>query len=409
MQHSSGMARTVCTERWELDVPAHVTEDSPLVCIPTIHPRGDQRIVRCAQVALNSGYRVKFVWLGQGTPSVDTAIEELLLPPARSFVQRALKLGRLARLGAAARADIWHIHDFYMLPHALRWHRKSGRPVVYDVHEYYARYYSEKLPFPKKLRQVVQRALDWYQVSVVRKMGGANVVAEPMAPLYRLRGVPVSVSPNLPMRAPYDSQSISPFPGRSGKAVHIGTLSESYGMQLLVNMAAESHRRGLNVTFDLVAKFPNSVQEARFHELLSLAGNPPNVHLIPIVPAHEIASLLSGYGIGLSTILSGGQNDIAIPTKLYEYALMGLVVIGTDRLAQRRFLDEWGVADLFSDTDWDGMVDAIGMIAAMDEMQEATEITSTRARGHLFWEVTAERSLSVLFSRLLYPGAFDGI
>ena len=276
--------------------------------------------------------------------------------------------------------------------------------MVYDVHEYYARYYSEKLPLPDKWQRVVQRFLEWYQVRVVRKIGGANVVAEPMAPPYRRRGVPVSVSANLPMRAPYDAQPVTSFLARRHRAVHIGTLSESYGMHLLVNMAAEAHRRGLNVTFDLVEKFPNKVQEARFHELLASAGNPPNVRLVPVIPAHKIASFLSSYGIGLSTILSGGQNDIAIPTKLYEYALMGLVVVGTDRVAQRRFLNKWGVADLFADSDVVGMVDAIAtQTVEAGDVTLRIQATAARAREQLFWEVGPANQLSELLSQVSAP------
>lgn len=382
--------REVVTERWRLRVPTALGPDSPLVCVPTIHPRGDQRILRCTQVLLDAGFRVEIIWEGEGTASTDVAVYERLIPKSRSFAERISKLGRLTLMAFRSGARNWHIHDFYMLPSALL-ARMRGIRTIYDVHEYYPEYYSSKFPSP--FRRITARAISTFEVHVARKIGGANVVAELMSAPFRDGAVPLAVSPNYPSRTPvsyYKDKS------RSG-AIHIGTLSSTYGMVQLIDVAEHLNKLDPTLTVDLVKKFPNKATEDRFHELLETSDASESVRLLPPVRPSEVPSLLSRYVVGLSTILDAGQNDIAIPTKLYEYVLGGLTTVGTKRTAQERFLEEWGRADLFSDDDALGMALAIVAAHAPAAIEEAAA-KALLAEEYLQWEQGPANSLQ----RLVY-------
>ncbi|MDR0366094.1 MAG: glycosyltransferase, partial [Bifidobacteriaceae bacterium] len=163
-------AREVVTPSWRLTVPAHVTAESPLIAVPTIHPRGDRRVIRCAQDALNAGFRVRFIWLGaDDQPATDPAASEVILPKARSLRQRLGVIPKLAKIAAAEPADLWHIHDLYLLPSAKRWHRRTGRNVLYDVHEYYGLVYAERLGIGGAPGRWLNRAVNRYQVRAARR------------------------------------------------------------------------------------------------------------------------------------------------------------------------------------------------------------------------------------------------
>jgi glycosyltransferase involved in cell wall biosynthesis len=380
-----------------------------LVVVPTIHPRGDQRILRCAQVALDAGYRVEFIWLGEGKASTDVAVAEQVLPPARSFLGRIRSLPTISRSARRRDVTLWHIHDLYLLPLAWWWHRRHHRPVIYDVHEYYSIYYSEMLPLPSPARRWVRRLIDSLQVRITRKIGGANVVAEPMADLYHSRDVPVSITPNLPLAAPYRQVEIQPFESRRHRVVHTGTTSEGYGMRILIDVAAECARRNSNISFDLIRRFPNHNSELAFREHLERRGDPDNLNLIDPVSPHHMPALLRDYGIGMSTILDRGQNDLAIPSKLYEYAMMGIVLVGTDRRAQAAFAKRWCTSFLFDDGDVRGMADAIATIAdepIVDDQRLLSQAVA--ARAELAWEGESSHNLTALLGRLTAPAATAG-
>lgn len=394
-------SRTVSTDAWRVSVPAEVGAHSPLLVIPTVHPRGDRRIVRCAQVALDAGFRIHFLWLGEGTASDDPVVGETLLPSPKNAQERISMVRRVARAADALGGELWHIHDYYFLGAALRWRRRSGRPVLYDVHEYYASYYAEKLPLPRFAQSLVARLLERYQVRAARRLGAANVVTEQMAGPFRAAGVPVSVSPNYPMLAQFGDLPSMPFEDRRWVVLHIGTLSRVYGTELLVDLASRAAERALPFEFQVVGRFPSREHETDFEALLDAGGRPANLTVVPPRPTHEMPALLARAGFGLSLLMPDGQNEEAVPSKNYEHAMAGLVNVVTARRSQRRFSEENAVT-VAGDR---GAADAIldGMIA-LAETPESTDAAlrerASAARERFTWELAVEPGLRAQLLRL---------
>jgi glycosyltransferase involved in cell wall biosynthesis len=395
--------RVVSTSSWRLNVPAAVDEDSPLLVIPTVHPRGDRRIVRCAQVALDAGFRVHFLWLDDGAdPSTDPVAAETLFPSPRNARERIRRVGRTARAATALDGQIWHIHDFYFLRQAKRWRRRRGRPVLYDVHEYYADYYAGKLPLPPSVRRVVSRLLERYQVGAAKMLGAANVVTEKMADPFRAAGVPVVVSPNYPLAVQFTGLPSAPFVERRWKVLHIGTLSEEYGTALLLDIARRSQARGLPFDFDAIARFPSPDHRRAFELSVEQGGRPDNLHLIPPRPTHEMPALLGGAGFGLSLLAVDGQNEAAVPSKNYEHVMAGLVDVVSDREAQRAFAERHAVAVSGHGDSADLILDRMMAFASDHEGTDAQlREKATEARALFTWELAVEPPLSAMMRGLI--------
>ncbi|WP_457946036.1 hypothetical protein ACTAQI_11730 [Pseudarthrobacter sp. alpha12b] len=400
--------RSVNTDQWTLEVSENASENAPLICIPTIHPRGDQRVLRCAQAALRCGYRVKFFWLGEGKASTDSIAAEEIFSRASSFKQRLIQLPKVALRAHKENAQAWHIHDLYMLPIALVWATLTRGRVVYDVHEYYSSYYVSKISAPQPVKTFASKLIDNFQVWAAKRIGGANVVAMAMSVRYSEAGVPVSVSPNFPLRKSYDKAAVSNDVARFRRVIHTGTLSEPYGMKSIVDLAVLCEQRGYDVTIDLVRRFPNAHQEKLFVEYVNERGFPGNLRLIPAVTADKIPTLLSSYGIGLSMITKTGQNDLAVPTKLYEYALMGLAIVGTDRTAQKQFVEEYAVGKLCGEQDIEGLANAIYSFGRA-EQEEIVKIegAAALAKTKLFWDNGPETDVKRLLTEVFPLAQFD--
>ncbi len=72
---------------------------------------------------------------------------------SRSARARRLAAGwRLAREARRRDADLYHVHDPELLPAALWLAQRSGRPVVYDAHEYLGQTARTKRWLPRALR-----------------------------------------------------------------------------------------------------------------------------------------------------------------------------------------------------------------------------------------------------------------
>lgn len=399
--------RIVQTCSWKLSVPLAVNDASPLLVIPTVHPRGDRRIVRCAQVALNLGFRVHFLWLGEGDDaSCDSAVSETLLPSPRNAAERIGRVRLTSRLASEFDAEMWHIHDFYFLSQAKRWRKKTGKPVLYDVHEYYADYYSAKLPLPAAMRRQIARVLERYQVRAAGELGAANVVTEIMAEPFRAGGVPVAVSANYPVMAQFDGLPSVPFVERRWRVLHIGTLSAEYGTELLLDIVRRSAARELPFEFVAIGRFPSRDHKQAFESLYEAAGKPSNLRLISTRPTHEMPELLERAGFGLSLLAKGGQNEAAVPSKNYENVMAGLVAVVSDRRAQRAFAERYGVSVSSAGDGVDAILDQMMMLATHPDETEAALVNKAMAARDLFtWERAVEPGLRDMFVRLRGAGA----
>lgn len=391
--------RTLRTDAWTLEVPASLTTDAPLICIPTVHPRGDRRVVSCAQVALNSGFRVKFIWLGDGAPSTDPLVGESILPTPRSTRERLLATRRVSALANEIPADLWHIHDFYMLPAAKRWYLRTRNPVVYDVHEYYSEYYPARVPLSPRLRRAAGRLIEEYQVRAARMFGGANVVTERMSEPFRKADVPVSVSPNYPRIGPLAAVAPRPFIERHYSVLHMGTLTADYGTDTLIAMAKRSLDRSLPFSFAAVARFPSSAARDEFQAQAAEAA--VSITMLDPRPAHEMPSLLSKYGFGLSLLVDdGGQNEYAVPSKNVEHILMGLVAVVSNRPAQRAFVERWGCHVILDEDRIDDALDRMLEVAQDGSTESSLRASASTGRKSLTWEGVSEPALSQLYRRI---------
>jgi glycosyltransferase involved in cell wall biosynthesis len=396
------------TDSWRLVVPPHVTGDSPILCIPTVHPRGDRRVIRCAQVALDAGFRLSFVWLGEGEPGRHPAIEERLLPTPASTKERLLSVRTVARVARDIDARLWHIHDFYMLGQARRWHRKTGRPVVYDVHEYYGEYYASKLPLPGWARRFVGEQLDRYQARTTRATrGGANLVAEAMRSPFDRLNVPVAVSPNYPSAEQFREGLRLPFAERSMRLIHTGSLNREYGSQALVRIAKRALDRDAGLQIDVMARFSSQQDREDFMRMVEEAGNPPNLRILDPVPTHEMPELLASYGFGLSLLQpSHPQVDTAVASKLYEYAVMGLVIASTDGRAAAQFISNHALGFTVGPDELDLLVTKITELRRDEASTEAAlDRSVAHARARFTWEGTSSPALRALYARVVSGGS----
>ncbi len=303
-------------------------------------------------------------------------------------------VARVARIAKTLPAELWHIHDYYFLSAAKRWRRQSGKPVLYDVHEYYATYYSQKLPLPSALRNLIAHGLERYQVRAAKQLGAANVVTQKMAEPFKAAGVPVSVSPNFPMLAQFQTLPSVAFEARRWRVLHIGTLSREYGTELLVNLAARSLERNLPFEFNVITRYPSRDHREDFERLLTDASHPKNLHLLPPRPTHEMPALLATMGFGLSLLMPDGQNEAAVPSKNYEHAMAGLVNVVTARAAQRAFSEQNAVTVVGDVGMADAMLDQMMRMAEQsDSTGAALLVRAEAAKAKFTWEMGAAPGL----------------
>ncbi|MFG1608607.1 glycosyltransferase [Actinoplanes sp. NPDC049265] len=380
----------VQTPHWTMTTVSPGTAGhSRSICIATVHPIGDQRIVRCAQALADAGHAVHFVWLGgeAGHTRYSDVLAETRIKPAASFRERVRKLADVTRAAWRSDADIWHIHDFYMLPFALVWRWSKRRPVVYDVHEFYPEYYAGRLPLPAAPRRVARRLAWAVEKWLAKRLGAVNVVNDILAQRFRRAGVKVSVTPNFPALNGRGGAVRELTPELLKRVIHTGTLSAGYGAPLILETAHILADVAPDVEITVIKRFLSRSDQIAFEELLERRGCPANLTLLEPMPVNALVDVLSGHGIGLSALQTGGQNDLAIPTKLFEYVSLGLAVVTSDLAASRTFMAEHGRGELADPRSPDAFANGIcALQAEADRVCAQVNEAATRASTSMSWE-----------------------
>lgn len=386
----------IATPHWRLRI-SEAPELGRTICVATIHPVGDQRVLRCAQAVLDGGYDVHLVWLGgePGSTRHHDRVQETRLAGARGLRDRLLNLPKVFRKAWATDADLWHIHDFYFLPFALVWSLVSQRPVIYDVHEYYPESYAEKTS--GVLRPILRGTLRALENQAASSLGGVNVVSAALANRFTARDVQTALTPNYPSvdNFPIPTRPLSPALLR--RVIHIGGLTLDRGSAVLISVALELQLVAPDVELVVIGRFFSTRARTRFLTAVERAGSPANLRLLDPVPAHQIPPILASYGIGLSAMQDVGQAPLVVPTKLYEYAIAGLAIVSSDLPGAREFLERSGHGKVVRPDSGRAYARAIAdLIADADATCLRVNQKAVNAREELSWEAVCAPRIRAL-------------
>lgn len=381
------------TTQWHLDTPeAPATQFDPSVILSTIHPRGDQRILKCIQSLLARRVRVHVVWLGEpsGHARFDDWLTETVLPKAHSTKERLLStFETIRRADSSGNASILYVHDYYMLPHALWWKsRRSGRRIVFDSHEFYPELYSAKCP--RAMRPAARAAIVRLSRIMFRNVDAFSLVSADMMTTEEAGDRPVIITPNFPSASLFPNRSEPADSERINRVIHTGSLNPGYGAEVLVRAAALLDRREIDIRIDALERFPSESDRQWFENQLRKHGNPKSLRMIPARPAAEMQPLMEQYGVGLALIQRVGQNEMLVATKLYEYATAGLAVLASDLRVQERFIRESpGVTgDTFKAGSAEDLVDKLVQLQSSPATLLALDASTRYARDAFSWDAT---------------------
>lgn len=234
--------------------------------------------------------------------------------PARPLARtvRPLAGWRLAARAARSGADLFHLHDPELLPVGLWLKHITGKPVVYDVHEYLGQTARTKMWLPAALRRPIAWTAERLERCAARHLTATVTSNEDLAARFSLAGArAVSVA-----NSPWSDSFPEPVPP-SGEPVvlYVGGIGPLRGMNLMREA------------------FPQvTVPGAR----LVLAGPgdpgdlPERVEYLGRVDHSAVPGLLARAAVAWIPLQRHGNYDRAVPTKLIEAMAAGRPVVTSD-------------------------------------------------------------------------------
>ena len=335
-----------------------------------------------------SGWRVSLIAPQTGTvPPMPPGAAYYPIAPLRGYRARLLGTGSVIAALEPLNADIALFADPELFPALLRWKRRSGRPVVFDRHEYFERgdiLVSQGLP-----GRILARLYALYERRAARQIDGVIVVLDEMAASLP-PGTDICVAHNYPSRAALDALAAAPLAGTQHyTCVQLGTQEIIRGCRETLELARElvAIRGRSDFMLLLGGRWqPGLLDEARAfvaeHKLEA------NVTLAETyLPHTEVLELVRASRIGLCPYLNNPKAESQLMNKLPEFMAAGLPVITSPSSMNGQIVTESGGGALY----W---ADEVGAIADtverwLDHPDEAAQLGrqgQAYVYEHLVWE-----------------------
>jgi glycosyltransferase involved in cell wall biosynthesis len=373
----------------------------------------DVRVMREARVAVAAGYEVDVVALretGEPRNEVVDGVHVFRLPishhrgiGALGVLREYLGFVMLASVVAGAlaarrRYAVVQVHnppDFLMLTALVP--RLLGARVVFDIHDLSPDMFAMRFqgrpgsgPADTALRLIERWATKLADVVIT--------VHEPYRRELAARGVPadkvIVVMNSLDEHLLGPARDLPPSPGF--RIVYHGTITPSYGVQLVVEAAARLSdaipdlRLELYGEGDSLPDIQSAADELGITDRLTVSGR--------YLPQAEVLERVAGASIGVIPNLATRLNQFALSSKLFEYVALEIPVVSADLPTIREHFDEDEVL-FFRAGDAASLADAISAVAADPSAALArADRALARYRRDYRWHANAARYAAVLDS-----------
>ena len=368
----------------------------------------DSRVAREALAAVEAGWSVDVIAMrGPSERARETidGVSVFRLPLSHNGAAGALSaageyLGftMLASAHVAARAArrryaVIHVHsppDFLILAALVP--RAIGTRVILDIHDF-----APEL-FATRFRGSHARRAEWLLRQVERaatRFAGAVVtVHEPYRRALELRGVPsekITVLINS-----LDERLLPPLPPSvedGFRVVYHGTVTPHYGVDLLVKAAAIVAQDVPDLKLeiygdgDALPDVRRLANQLRLSEKVSFSGR--------FLPQRDVLARVRSAAVGVICNRPIARNETAVPTKLFEYACVGVPVVSADLAAIREYFGS-GEVRFFKAGSVDELAAALRDVASAPDAAEKRARAARRRYEAYRWATSAQRYVALI-------------
>jgi glycosyltransferase involved in cell wall biosynthesis len=303
----------------------------------------DTRVRRYAEALVSRGAHVDVLCTRDprpGAPRVRQGVTVYEIPCAHRHGGRCRQLleygvgfvmyaARLLVLHLRHRYDVVHVHNmpdflvFAALPARL-----LGARLILDVHDPMPEFYLSKFGLRGESWLVKMLRL---QERLSAALAHRVITASPhfRANLIR-RGIPagrVEVILNYPDPAIFrrSSEAARARPQAGFTLIYPGTLAPRYGLDVAIRALPALRRTIPDVRLLLIG--PDNAYAGALRSLADQLGVAAAVQLVPSVAPAAVARHLAAADVGIYPALPDPHMSIAVPTKVLEYAVMGLPIV----------------------------------------------------------------------------------
>jgi glycosyltransferase involved in cell wall biosynthesis len=322
------------------------------------YPHAETRVQREAEALLDHGYEVDVICLGtRKEAAVDAHYNVAIYRVPMARVRRksliaqfldyivffVLALVKLAKLNLQRHYNVVQVHnlpDFLVFAALIP--KLTGSRVILDLHDLMPEFYQGR--FGQASNNLLMRLIFLQENLSCRFADHVITVSEHWRQALIERGVPpekCSVVMNLAdprIFRPLSAKDAPPEDNNRFRLFYHGTLPERYGLDLVLQAMDRVRHQIPEIHLTLIGFGEHLETLECMADDLNLREN--HVQFRPAVPAEQLPSLIAAADVGVVPYRDDVFTDSLLPTKLMEYAVMGLPSIVARTSAISAYFDE---------------------------------------------------------------------
>jgi len=312
------------------------------VCIlSTVHIALDNRVFyREAHSLRSAGYDVTLIAVHPKN-EVKDGIQIIGLPRVPRW-QRPLLWRKIYRLARQTTSDIYHFHDPELLPLGAWLKRRTGKPVIYDIHEAYPDFIEVKDYLPAWLRYPAAALFRIVEPKLARRQSGLIFADDATAADFAQVDLPKETLFNFPGQQ-FIKTAVSAgnnYAERPPHVLYLGGMERNRGVDLMVEAFALVFAAIPTAQLWLVGHFMPPDLEQDVVQAVAKHGLEQAVSITGRVDFEQIGQYLRSASVGWVPWQAVAKNQKNIPTKLFEYMAYGIPIVGSDLQSIRPFLKD---------------------------------------------------------------------
>jgi glycosyltransferase involved in cell wall biosynthesis len=311
------------------------------ICILTsAHPPYDARIFyKEARSLRKAGYEVTIIAPGKpgkedisvpGTELSTEGIRVRYVPPFKSRRERFLNVKNIYFAALEEKADIYHFHDPDLIRTGLKLQKVLQKPVIYDVHEYFADSLRSRYWIPRPLRPLAAGIFDRMEKRAARKFAGIITVNSHMDRLFKRHNPEGEILYNFPLKEQFNFErpDFSSQEKRLGKILYLGGINRERGLEVILEAMVLVKDRYPDAVCEMIGLVDTGGLSGKYLPLEPWLEK-GSIKMRGKIPYSEVPAILKSSGIALVPLLPTLNYQKAIPVKLIEYMASGLAIVGS--------------------------------------------------------------------------------
>lgn len=368
------------------------------ICILTsVHNAFDVRIFhKQAKTLAKAGYDVTLIAQHNKDKVVD-GVKIVALPKPRNRFWRMLGTGRVFKLALKQKTDIYHFHDPELLPWGWLLKKMTHKPVIYDVHEYYADVILFKTWIPYLLRKPIARIFDRIERVLAGRLSAIITVTEPMKQRFSRCQVPcVSVHnfPSLETVAQAGESKELDSKNDRYSIIYTGAIAKEKGFETILDALDLVVKQNPKVICAILAEAEEPAWlDEEHNRLMKKLIKEGNLKIIGRVPYNEVFQYLEASSIGWKP---GPPYQEGISIKTLEYMACGKPVVASNVPLTSNIISETKCGILVDPRD--ARAHASAILYLLEHPEEAKKMGENGRKavlGKYNWENESKKLLAV--------------